>query len=190
MRLRSPFVPLVCLLILASPLCAQKEREIPKKKQTTLGLYVTAREAHAMWKADPKGHLVLDVRTPEEYVFVGHAPMARNIPLAFMLYHMSPGAKHPAMRRNPDFVKLVKAAARPDQTLIVMCRSGVRSAKSVDLLAKAGFKKVYTVIDGFEGDKVKDPKSPDFGKRTLNGWRNSGLPWTYDLDPKLMYLVE
>ena len=35
-----------------------------------------------MWKADPERVHLIDVRTPEEYVFVGHAEMARNIPLA------------------------------------------------------------------------------------------------------------
>jgi hypothetical protein len=28
------------------------------------------------------------------------------------------------------------------------------------------------------------------GKRTKNGWKNSGIPWTYDLDPQRMYLPE
>ena len=39
-----------------------------------------------MWKADPDGVTIIDVRTPEEYIFVGHAPMARNIPLVFIKY--------------------------------------------------------------------------------------------------------
>ena len=29
---------------------------------------------------------ILDVRTPEEYIFVGHAEMAWNIPLVFQTY--------------------------------------------------------------------------------------------------------
>ena len=44
------------------------------------------------------------------------------------------------------------------------------------------------LVDGVEGDKVSDPDSVFVGKRMKNGWKNSGLPWTYDLDPKLMYL--
>ena len=69
-----------------------------------------------------------------------------------------------------------------------MCRSGGRSAFAVNMLSKAGFKNVYNIIDGFEGDKVKNPNSYFNGKRLVNGWKNSGAPWTYDLDPKLMYL--
>ena len=40
----------------------------------------------------------------------------------------------------------------------------------------------------FEGDKVKDPQSPNHGKRMKDGWRISNLPWTYDLDVNLVYL--
>jgi rhodanese-related sulfurtransferase len=65
---------------------------------------------------------------------------------------------------------------------------GGRSAKCINRLAKAGFKTVYNIVDGFEGDKVSDKNDPNYGKRTKNGWKNSGAPWTYDLDPKLMYL--
>jgi len=59
---------------------------------------------------------------------------------------------------------------------------------AVNILAKEGFTKIYNIIDGFEGDAVKETGSPDYGKRTLNGWRNSGAPWTYDLDRALLYL--
>jgi hypothetical protein len=68
-----------------------------------------------------------------------------------------------------------------------MCRSGGRSAKAVDALAKAGFTKAHNIIDGFEGDKVEDPESVHHGKRMRNGWKNSA-PWTYHLDPKLVWL--
>jgi hypothetical protein len=39
-----------------------------------------------------------------------------------------------------------------------------------------------------EGDLVDDPQSVFHGKRMKNGWKNSGLPWTYDLDPEKMSL--
>jgi rhodanese-related sulfurtransferase len=47
---------------------------------------VTAAEAYAMWKADPEGVKILDVRMVEEYVFLGHAAMAISIPVAFPKY--------------------------------------------------------------------------------------------------------
>ena len=48
------------------------DHQVPEKKQTVLGLYVTAEEAYEMWKVDPDGVKILDVRIPEEYLFVGH----------------------------------------------------------------------------------------------------------------------
>ena len=56
--------------------------ELPKEKQTTLGLYLTAKEAYEKWKATPETVKILDVRTTEEYLFIGHAEMAWNIPFA------------------------------------------------------------------------------------------------------------
>jgi hypothetical protein len=44
------------------------------------------------------------------------------------------------------------------------------------------------VIDGFEGDLVKDPASVFVGQRLVNGWKNSGCPWTYQLTPDRMRL--
>ena len=68
-----------------------------------------------------------------------------------------------------------------------MCRSGVRSAMSVNMLAQAGYQNVYNIFDGMEGDMVDDPESAYHGKRMRNGWKNAGLPWAYDLDPTLVW---
>jgi rhodanese-related sulfurtransferase len=166
----------------------KKPAEIPKKKQTTLGLYVTAKEAYAMYQKDPEKIKILDVRTPQEYEFLGHAPMAVNVPVEFMTYKWNPKKKSYAMKVNRKFVREVKKEFKPADTILVMCRSGARSAMAVNLLAKAGYKQVYNITDGFEGDMIKNPKDPNVGRRMKNGWRNSGAPWTYELDPKLMFL--
>ena len=161
---------------------------IPKEKQTVLGLYLTPVQAYEMWKADPGKVKVLDVRTPDEYLFVGHPTMAWNIPLALQTYQWDASGRKLPMKPNPDFVAQAKELFTPADTLLVICRSGGRSAKAVDALAAAGFKQVYNIVDGVEGDLVEDPASPDHGKRTKNGWKISGLPWTYDLDPAKMRL--
>ena len=158
--------------------------QLPKAKQTTLGLYITAIEAYEKWKADPKKVRILDARTPEEYIFIGHTEMAMNIPLALQTYEWDAGKQQFSLRPNSDFVSQVKEWADLTDTILVMCRSGGRSAASVNLLAEAGFKNVYNIIDGMEGDKVNDPESIFHGKRMKNGWKNSGLPWTYDLNPE------
>jgi rhodanese-related sulfurtransferase len=155
---------------------------IPKKKQTELGLYITASEAFAKWQAAPDTIKILDVRTAGEYTFVGHANMATNIPFELYKGENNPKTAKPIMPVNSNFADEVAKKFQKTDTIMVMCRSGSRSAKAVNILAKAGFKNVYTVTDGFEGDKSKE------GKRTVNGWKNAGASWTYKLDPKLAYL--
>lgn len=162
-------------------------RTVPKEKQTALNLYVTATEAYEKWKADPKNVKILDVRTVEEYLFVGHPTMAWLIPAKLQTYQWDAKNKLP-MIANADFLPYVKEIAKPTDTLLVICRSGGRSAQAVNLLAEAGFKKTYSIIDGMEGDVVDDADSVFKGKRMKNGWKNSGLPWTCDLDPEKMRL--
>lgn len=176
-------------LTLLAPLAATAADPIPQDKQTKLGLYVTAQQAFQKWKADTNQVKILDVRTPEEYAFVGHAPMAWNVPLIFVAYEWDADKKWLATKPNPDFLTRAKAVLSPDDTILVMCRSGGRSKKACDLLAEAGFKQVYNIVDGMEGDEVKDSNRPDVGKRTINGWKNAGLPWTYALNTNLMYLA-
>lgn len=160
------------------------------KKQTKLQKYITAKEAYKKWQADPNNVIILDCRTPEEYIYVGHAPMAHNIPLQFTTYKFNPEKKAPVMKENPNFVSAVKAKFKATDTIFAMCRSGHRSSSTVNKLAENGFTNVYNILDGFEGDMVKDPSSYYSGRRMHNGWKNSGAPWTYSLDPKLMYLAE
>ena len=158
---------------------------IAAARQTSLGLYVTAKEAYDMWQADP-GLKILDVRTPEEFVFVGHAPMATNIPFALQTYEWDPEKKALRWELNPDFVAAVTAWAGQDDTILVSCRSGGRSAMAINMLAAAGFTRAYNILDGMEGSQVKDPDSVFDGMRMKNGWKNSGLPWTYEIDPARM----
>ena len=166
---------------------SRSTHQVPEGKLTSLGLYVTAAEAYEMWKDDSKGINVLDVRTFEEYVLIGHAEMAANIPLAFPAYKWDAGKGKYSVVGNKDFIAHVQARFKPDNTILVMCRSGGRSAMAVNALARAGFTQVHNIIDGFEGDKVVDPESVHHGKRMRNGWKNSA-PWTYDLDPAKVWI--
>ena len=181
----------VVTILLASTLtfAAGDDGQLPKGKQTTLGLYVTAAQAYEKWEAAPDKVTIIDVRTPEEYAFVGHPEMALNIPFAFVTYQRKDGKTEYGPKMNPEFVAEAKKLAGLNDTLLVMCRSGDRSAKAVNDLAAAGFKNAYTITDGFEGDKVKDPESVFNGKRMRNGWKNS-VPWVYDIDPEKIILKE
>ena len=155
---------------------------LPKEKQTRLGLYVTATEAYQNWKAETGTAKVLDVRTLEEFVFVGHPTMAWNIPLFAQTQEWDPAKGQFRMKPTADFVSRVKEIASPKDVLLVTCRSGGRSAMAVNMLADAGFNSVFNIVDGIEGDVVDDPDNVFHGQRMRNGWKNSGLPWTYALD--------
>lgn len=161
---------------------------LPKGKQTVLELYVTAKEAYEKWKADPESLKILDVRTPEEYLFVGHPTMAWKIPVAIQIYEWDNEKKRFPMKPLADFVARVSEVAKPEDTIMVMCRSGGRSAIAANMLAQAGFKNVYNIVDGMEGDTVEESASVFFGQRMMNGWKNSGCPWTYKLTPERMLL--
>jgi rhodanese-related sulfurtransferase len=149
---------------------------------------VTAKEAYEMWKADPENVKILDVRTAEEFLFVGHPTMAWKIPVAAQVYEWDSEKKKFPMMPLPDFVSRVSEVAKPEDKLLVMCRSGGRSAIAVNMLAKAGYKQAYNIIDGMEGDTVDYPTSVFVGQRLVNGWKNSGCPWTYNLTPDRMVL--
>ncbi len=107
-------------VLFAAPRASGQETkmELPKEKQTTLGLYLTAAEAYEKWKAAPDSVKVIDVRTPEEYAFVGHAEMAWNIPVAFVTYQRKDGKTEYGARPNPDFVAEVKKLNPADRYVV------------------------------------------------------------------------
>jgi rhodanese-related sulfurtransferase len=155
--------------------------QIPEPKQTVLGLYVTSAEAYEKWKAAPDKVKLLDVRTPEEFIFVGHPEMARCVPLGYQSYRWDEEKGYFDLDVNPHFVAQVREWFDPDETVMLMCRSGGRSAMAVNLLVQAGYTDAWNITDGMEGDM-------DDGKRTKNGWKNANLPWTYEVNPERMCL--
>lgn len=165
--------------------------KVPEKKQTTLKLYLTAKEAYDMKKEGGDKVLLIDVRTPEEIQYVGNMGdmMDANIPYQFNdISAFDEKKKVYANALNSNFTVAVeelvsKKGLGKDSPIIVSCRSGDRSAVSANLLAKAGYTNVYSVFDGFEGDLSKD------GRRSVNGWKNANLPWTYNMDKAKMYFV-
>ena len=165
-----------------------ENNEVPKGKQTSLGLYITAKEAYEKWKSDPAGVKILDVRTPEEYLFVGHPEMALNIPLVFVTHQWDAKKNGPVFAPNAEFIAAAKRAYDTEDTILVTCRSGGRAALAINTLAKAGFSNVYNITDGMEGDMVKDPGSAFCGQHMINGWKNSGAPWTYAVDRDLVWI--
>lgn len=184
---------LLLALMLAAPVLAvaAPEPENPDRR-TFWGLYLTSAEAAAMKAEAGDAVLFIDVRDPIEIMFTGWAePVDVNVPLLLSNprgWMESRG--HFAMERNPRFAEDVLAAlaARglgPDTPVILMCRSGgERGAPSARALEHTGLEEVHVVVDGFEGSTADDPINP---ARTVSGWKNSGLPWTWRLDPAKMY---
>jgi rhodanese-related sulfurtransferase len=182
--------------LLAPPISALAvdPASLPEIKKTKLGLYIEAREVPGFLQKNPKT-LFLDLRTPEELLFVG-VPQGidGNAPFGIMNYRKWDEKKKTYVRfPNPDFLSqfeywaLDKGTEKSDPVLLI-CRSGDRSALGADFLARQGYNNVWSVVDGFEGDMAKD--GPNKGRRAVNGWKNIGLPWSYDLDKTRLLISE
>lgn len=118
------------------------------------------------WALFQSGEAVLiDVRTAEERKFVGHVPETKHVAWMTGL----------SLSRNPRFVKELEHKAGKDDVILLLCRSGKRSAAAAEAAAKAGFRNVFNILEGFEGDL------DDLQRRgAFNGWRHAGLPWIQD----------
>jgi len=163
-----------------------------KKRQTEAGLYVDSKEALDFIEKNKDKLVFIDVRTPAEVEYVGHTNlMDKNVPWHFKDFTKwnEKKKRYADEPKNNNFVadveKVVKDKnlTKEDAVVLLMCRSGGRSAKAVNALYKAGFKHPYTLVDGFEGGKSKKTKH-----RTINGWKNAGNPWTYKNIKEKMYL--
>ena len=167
---------------------------VPEIKRSKLQLYLTPQDAYEIMRKDAAHTLFLDVRTRAEAMYVGMPTIADAL---------VPYVEHPEMmtdwdeRRhmyslmaNSDFLPeaesrlKAKGLTKADRVILI-CRSGDRSARAADLLANAGYTQVYSITDGFEGDAAKE--GPKAGQRVVNGWKNAGLPWSYKLEKQKRY---
>jgi rhodanese-related sulfurtransferase len=165
---------------------------VPEPKRSKAGLYLEARDVPAFIAASggPGKVLFLDVRTRAEAMFVGMPTLVDAlVPFVELQELMSDwDVQRNAYKLEPmqEFVAetlrrlQAKALAKTD-TVLLICRSGDRSGRAASRLTEDGFIKVYSVVDGFEGDLSAD------GRRDVNGWRKAGLPWSYKLDRAKMY---
>lgn len=185
---------LIALALMSTSAHGVDAAHVPASKQTKAGLYLDAREAYVLKQQSGTTSLLVDIRTRGEVIYLGMPALAdAHIPFV----DHPPGTpwddKQARFRTepNPDFEfelarRLAAQGLGKQDTVILICRSGDRSARAVNLLTERGYAKVYTVIDGYEGDALTD--GPQAGQRVVNGWKNAGLPWTYKLDKSKMYL--
>jgi len=171
---RSTFLPVIGLLCLALTPWLRAAGEAPPPApglpaDAAPGSDVSLATAAAL--VGKPGVYIVDVRTEAEFAFVGHPVGAVNVPLLRFdpkTYGMAP---------NPKFLDEIRARFSPEDTLLTICRSGSRSSKAAKLLAEAGYRKSFNVLEGVEGDTDAD------GHRTVNGWKVRGLPYEYAVDP-------
>jgi len=142
---------------------------VPEKKRTNANLYLAASEVPAFLTSKSGRVLFLDVRTSAELISYGSTQLIDgNDPV------MIEPAAGTQLEPNPDFTaqagqRLAAKGLSKSDPVVLMCGSGLRSAMAANLLTAAGFTQVYSVADGFGGNGA-------------DGWKNSGLPWGYELD--------
>ncbi|MCW8917953.1 MAG: rhodanese-like domain-containing protein [Gammaproteobacteria bacterium] len=131
---------------------------------------LTPREAWALLQENPRAILV-DVRSNMEFLFVGHPTGAVHIPWI----------DEPDWDVNPNFVRQLRELllggiiCGEDEgcaPIILICRSGKRSLEAGYALMQAGFRDIYNVVSGFEGELDEQHH-----RSSLGGWRFEGLPW-------------
>jgi rhodanese-related sulfurtransferase len=109
--------------------------------------------------------VIVDVRSAEERKFVGHVPGVAHVAWA----------SGTSLNRNPRFVRELESKVRKDEPVLLLCRSGKRSALAAGAATKAGFAKVFNILEGFEGELNGAQQ-----RGTGDGWRFRGLPWIQD----------
>jgi rhodanese-related sulfurtransferase len=129
---------------------------------------VSVTEAWSILAQDPRSVLV-DVRTAPEWRYVGLPDLTGldklTICVSWKVY--------PDMGLHPAFVEAVRGEGiAPDQTLLMICRSGLRSRDAAITLTARGFVCCYNVAGGFEGAHDEQRH-----RGTRDGWKVAGLPW-------------
>ncbi len=189
-----PLSVLAVVIAMAMSLAPARAAEMPAdpEAQTPWHLYLTAKEAAAMKAELGNKALFVDVREPIEIMFTGFTDAVDvNVPL-LLVNPRQWNPKRPVflMEPNPNFAADIERALAErglgkDAPVILMCRSGGdRGAPAARALDGKGYQAVYVVVDGFEGVTAADPKAPF---RNVNGWKNSGLPWSFALNQQKIY---
>lgn len=84
---------------------------------------------------------LVDIRTPEERAFVGEVPGALAVPWATGI----------AMTRNPRFARDLAARCGKQAVVLLLSRSGHRSADAAAAATKAGMTNVFSIREGLRG---------------------------------------
>ena len=133
--------------------------------EATDGAYAGAVTPPEAWHLYKNGRArLVDVRTAPEVRYVGCVPGAAHVE-----WH---GADPAQVER---FLQQLKAVVRPEENVLLLCRSGVRSHHAARVAHEAGFDNVFNVLEGFEGQRNHAQQ-----RGFVDGWRSHGLPWIQD----------
>lgn len=129
---------------------------------------LTPRQAWELLAKNPDAVLV-DVRTPAEWMFVGEPDLSslnkNPIRLSWRLF--------PSFVVNPEFItSFERENIAKESPVLFLCRSGGRSLDAALAISALGYAHCYNIEDGFEGEPDAE------GHRgTASGWKQNGLPW-------------
>ena len=149
-------------------------------------------DAYDMLLAGDIDYLV-DVRTPQEWSGYDYldprSETYKNTPghpggeglegkvlnISYMLFDY----ENKARVKNPYFLADFRELISPEETVALICHSGVRSFLAANELINAGYENVYNIIGGFEGRPNCDGTycwKPFCGEEGCPGWVDYGLP--------------
>ena len=129
---------------------------------------ISAPDAWKLCQEEPRT-LLIDVRSSMEFLFVGHPQGALHVPWI----------DEPDWVINKHFATDIRKLAlgglqetAGDVAIVLICRSGNRSAEAGKVLIDSGMMNIYNIEEGFEG-KLDDHHH----RSTAGGWRYHKLPW-------------
>ena len=147
----------------AEDLILERARQLARSDQRPYAGSIAPIDAWALIQADRA--VLVDVRSHEERKFVGYVVDSVHVPWA----------TGTALTRNPRFLRELESKVGKEDVVLLLCRSGKRSALAAEAAARIGFVNAFNVLEGFEGDL------DEAGRRgMLGGWRLRGLKWVQD----------
>jgi rhodanese-related sulfurtransferase len=153
---------------LAEPLSLQAEQILAiasTRLEATQGAYAGAVTPTEAWQLFHSGRATLvDVRTAAEVRYVGRVPGAAHVE-----WH----GKDPEQVER--FLSALRAEVSPDEPVLFLCRSAVRSHHAAGVARSAGYGRAFNVLEGFEGQRNHAQQ-----RGLVDGWRRHGLPWIQD----------
>lgn len=141
---------------------------------------ISAQNAYSMLATGTA--IMIDVRTPEEWAWVGHPGSnkeGKGTEIAPYVVNISweiekPGKGYELIQNNLFLRNVAKLNLPADIPIITICRSGGRSVAAALALESVGYTNLFNTLKGFEGG------TDTAGYRTkYEGWKNTGLPYTF-----------